>query len=174
MIVKSTVLTKANFNKDSLNGKKIIGKIQSGNGTALPMYHTRMHVYTPQQDGMTLINAGLIPNTINTNIILGIEHQNADLLTDFNLNVKSEAADLATGVICDFGFAQIILKDSTTDATKLIEVSINDIVESKTFLFAITYSCEETTDHYHVVWAKLTIAVDPINSVQVIWELVSE
>ena len=180
MTVKSTVLTKSSFNKQLLSGKKIVGVIQSGNSNAsLPMYGAYMNVYTPDESGSLLSELGFDSNTIGSNITLGDEHQNADL-NDFNLKVKVERANLQPGTDLDLGTVKVMLKDSAVDATKSIEVSIvnlADIAEPKTMFFAVTYSCEQNSDHYHVVWAKLVIDVnapDPVNWVQIRWLLQDE
>jgi hypothetical protein len=180
MTIKSTVLTKSSFNKQLLSGRKIVGIIQSGNSNeSLPMYGAYMNVYTPDESGSFLSDLGFDPNTIGSNVTLGVEHQNADL-NDFNFKVKVERDNLQPGTVLDLDTVKVMLKDSTVDATKSIEVSIvnlTDIAEPKTMFFAVTYSCEQNSDHYHVVWAKLVIdvnATDPVNWVQIRWLLQDE
>lgn len=178
MTVKSTVLTKSSFSKQSFAGKKIIGTIQSGtpNG-ALPMYNAYMNVYTPSQSNTAqpLENLGFVSNTIDVGVVTGNSHASATL-NDFNttnVDVKFDGrTQMLSAQNCNLTFANVSFNGS------VIEVSNINLGESttETVFFAITYSCEQVSDHLHVVWAKLTIEMtsDPINSVQITWQLVSE
>lgn len=186
MTVKSTVLTKANFDISSLVGKKIIGRIQSGNpNQSLPMHDAYINVYqkvdapigTPGTNLLTDI--GFYEETVGRNINLGVEHFNA-IPDDFkNVNVVVNYAGepgIPSPENMDFGFALVsfVNLDSAIKGIQVIPTeSITQLTEAKTLFFAVTYRCEPGSEHYHVVWAKLTLDphADPTTWVQVMWYL---
>ncbi len=179
MTVKSTVLTKKNYNILNLEGKRIIGTIQSGNpSAAVQMYDAWMNVYEEVPVGtpnsIVLSQLGFDQNTINDGVILGQHHIGA-ISEDFinsNVVVKHEGSPGTYGGV-DLGFGTVTL---IGDVNKQIDLMITDVstLTQKTLFFAVTYKCEPTSEHYHVVWAKLMLDPDAVNSVQVTWQLINQ
>jgi len=183
MTVKSSVLTKANFNASSLNGKKIIGRIQSGNPDySIPLSNAWLNIYqsTPVPVGTPgtalLTDIGFYESTVNHGVNLGVEHFNAvpQDFKDINVVVNYEGNPTTPTPEVDFGFctATMVDLDSSIKAIRVTITNAELITETKNLFFAVTYSCDPTSDHYHVVWARLTIdptQPDPMNWVQVMW-----
>lgn len=183
MSVKSTVLTKTNFDISSLIGKRIIGRIQSGNPDAsLPMHGAWINVYQEVAEGTpnstSLSNLGFYENTINKDITLGVEHFTAipDDFRNSNVVVKYEGNPdtYVSNIDCRFAFVSLVNLDPTIKAIVVVpSEAISELTEKTNLFFAVTYKCEPTSEHYHVVWAKLTLDphADPNTWVQVMWYL---
>lgn len=188
MTLKSTVLTKKEFSKSELNGKKIIGTIMnvriptggSGDVSVLPMIDPTMHVYEQlDTSSVHLSGFGFDETTVNSGLTLGPAHVDGQL-SDFHdtkvdilyAGVANETSPVGLG----FGTVQLVDKVIENFTLKTIQLTITDIeslTSERTLLFSVTYKTDVSSSDLRAVWAKLKISLQQptTETVQVIWSL---